>query len=215
MQVGTNYFVDGQSFQESLTDISYLSLAASGASGFLTGGVSALAKTAGSSVGKQMFIKLIDKSADVLISTVEDAGKDYDKYGEYDVWKSLTGGLLEGVLSDVLPSSIVDKLEKKLMNKMKVSAHKMEKYKKRAMDKNRSKKTRQRNKKKYQEAKKENQDATKAYIGVKTVNDAFKQGGADALQNLDMFKKDSAPSNESGKKGYISTGDLEVVDVQL
>lgn len=98
------------------------------------------------------------------------------------------------------------------MNKIKVSAHKMEKYKKRMADKNRNRKTRQRNKKKYEEAKKENQNTTNAYIGVKTVNDAFKQSGVDVLQNLDMFKKESTSTHAEKPKGSLSTGDIEVID---
>lgn len=38
-QVGINYFINGKDFGTSLTDISYWSLAVSGASGLATGGI--------------------------------------------------------------------------------------------------------------------------------------------------------------------------------
>lgn len=205
MQVGVNYFIDGEDFRTSLTDISGWSLAVSGASGFATGGISALTNVATSGIGKQALVKTIDFGVDVLVSTVESAATNQLETGEFDIWKSFTGGLLEAGIGKFIPLKYVDKLEKKLFKKMNVSAEKMARYKNKMQnDSNRSASTRARNKKKYAENKKNNENYTKAFAGVKVVNDAYKAGGAEALQNIDLFKK--TPEN---KKSTVKVGKLD------
>lgn len=204
-QVGVNYFLEGKSFNTSLTDVSYWSLAISGASGFATGGISALTKAATSGIGKQALVKTIDFGVDVLVGTVENAVTDYAEKGEFDVWKSITGGLLEAGIGKFIPLKYVDKLESKLAKKMNISAEKMTRYKNRMQnDANRSRSTRARNNRKYAENKKAYESYTKAYAGVKIVNDAYKAGGAEALQNIDLFKK----TPETTKKPTITVGEV-------
>lgn len=205
MQVGVNYFLDRKDFRTSLTDISGWSLAVSGVSGFATGGISALTKVATSGIGKQALLKTIDFGLDVLVSTVESAATNQLETGEFDVWKSFTGGLLEAGIGKFIPLKYVDKLEKKLFKKMNVSAEKMTRYKNRMQnDANRRRSTRSRNNRKYAENKKANENYTKALAGVKVVNDAYKAGGAEALQNIDLFKK----TPEETKKRTITVGEV-------
>lgn len=127
--------------------------------------------------------------------------------GEFDIWKSFTGGLLEAGIGRFIPLKYVDKLEKKLFKKMNVSAEKMVRYKNRMRnDSNRNASTRARNNRKYAENKKNNENYTKAFVGVKTVNDAYKAGGAEALQNIDLFKK-----TPEKKKSTVTVGKLEEI----
>lgn len=187
-QVGLNYFVDGKDFRTSLTDVSYWSLAVSGASGFASGGITSLTNTLTSKVGQKALTKIIDVGVDVMVSTVESAVTNKLEGGDLDVWKSFTGGLLEAGIAKYIPLKYVDKLEKKLFKKMKISANKAEKYKRRmANDSHRNKNTQKRNRTKYEEYSKKNSSYTRAYMGVKTVNDAYKAGGAEALQQLDLY----------------------------
>ena len=205
MQVGVNYFLDGKDFRTSLTDISGWSLAVSGVSGFATGGISALTKAATSGIGKQALVKTIDFGVDVLVGTVESAVTNQLETGEFDIWKSFTGGLLEAGIGKFIPLKYVDKLESKLARKMNISAEKMTRYKNRMQnDANRSRSTRARNNRKYAENKKAYESYTAAYAGVKVVNDAYKAGGAEALQNIDLFKK----TPEETKKPTITVGEV-------
>lgn len=71
MQIVTNYYLDNKDFKTSSTGISYWSLDVSGASGFVSGGISALTKMATSSIGNRALIKTIDVGVDILVSTVE------------------------------------------------------------------------------------------------------------------------------------------------
>ena len=90
---------------------------------------------------------------------------------------------------------------------MNVSAEKMAPYKNRMRnDSNRSASTRARNNKRYAENKKNNENYTKAFAGVKAVNDAYKAGGAEALQNIDLFKK-----TPEKKKSTVTVGELEEI----
>lgn len=204
-QVGVNYFLEGKNFKTSLTDISGWSLAISGASGFATGGISALTKAATSGIGKQAIIKTIDFGVDVLVGTIENAATDYAEKGEFDIWKSITGGLLEAGIGKFIPLKYVDKLENKLAKKMNISAEKMNRFKNRMQnDSNRSRNTRARNKRKFAENKKAYENYTKAYSGVKIVNDAYKAGGSEALQNIDLFKT----TPEEKKKVTITVGNV-------
>ncbi len=212
-QVGYNYFYSGYDLTTSMTtDINYWSLGISGLTGAATGGISSIKNVVSSGVGKKIFVKMIDYGIDVLVNTIENTMSDQLNEGDYDFWKSLTGGLIEAGIGKVIPMKYVDKLENKLMRKMNVSANKMNKYKNRMADKNRSKKTRQRNKKKYQVTKKEHDSYKKAYQGVKTVNDAFKAGGTSALTDS-LFKKDPAPAEDS-PKGTVSAGELEIIGIE-
>ena len=187
-QVGLNYFVDGKDFRTSLTDVSYWSLAVSGASGFATGGISSLTNTLTSKVGQKALTKIIDVGVDVMVSTVESAVTNKLEGGDLDVWKSFTGGLLEAGIAKYIPLKYVDKLEKKLFKKMNISANKAEKYKGRmANDSHRNKNTQKRNRTKFEQYSKQSSSYTRAYMGVKTVNDAYKGGGAEALQQLDLY----------------------------
>lgn len=52
-QVGINYFIDSKDFRTSLTDITYWSLAVSGASGLARGGISSLTNTLTSKMAKK------------------------------------------------------------------------------------------------------------------------------------------------------------------
>ncbi|WP_131800027.1 RHS repeat domain-containing protein, partial [Chryseobacterium sp. CBo1] len=205
MQVGVNYFLDRKDFRTSLTDVSGWSLAVSGVSGFATGGISALTKAATSGIGKQALVKTIDFGVDVLVSTVESAATNQLETGEFDIWKSFTGGLLEAGIGKFIPLKYVDKLESKLARKMNISGEKMTRYKNRMQnDVNRSRSTRARNNRKYAENKKAYENYTKAFAGVKVVNDAYKAGGAEVLQNIDLFKK----TPEETKKPIITVGEL-------
>jgi beta-glucosidase-like glycosyl hydrolase len=100
----------------------------------------------------------------------------------------------------------VDKLENKLMKKMKVSAHKVDKYKKRLQQKKLSETRKQTAVKRMNEAQKDFKNYNNAYQGVKTVNDAFKSGGTSALTDF-LFKKEAT---EKKKPKYtITVGELE------
>nr|WP_317043188.1 RHS repeat-associated core domain-containing protein [Chryseobacterium vrystaatense] len=205
-QVGVNYFLEGKNFRTSLTDISGWSLFISGASGFATGGISALTKAATSGIGKQALVKTIDFGIDVLVGTIENAATDYAEKGEFDIWKSITGGLLEAGIGKFIPLKYVDKLENKLARKMNISAEKMTRYKNRMQnDSNRSRSTRARNNRKYAENKSAYEKYTKAYTGVKIVNDAYKAFGAEALQKIDLFKK----TPEETKKPTVTVGEIK------
>jgi len=130
-QVGLNYFVDGKEFGTFLTDISYWSLAVSGASGFATGGISSLTNTLINKVGQKALTKIIDVGVDVMVSTVDSAVTNKLEGGDLDVWKSFTGGMLEAGIAKYIPLKYVDKLDRKLFKKMNISANKAEKYKRR------------------------------------------------------------------------------------
>ncbi|WP_149526258.1 hypothetical protein [Sphingobacterium hotanense] len=71
---------------------------------------------------------------------------------------------------------------------MNISANKAEKYRRRmASDSHRKKNTQKRNRSKFEEYSKQSSSYTRVYMGVKTVNDAYKSGGAEALQQLDLY----------------------------
>jgi hypothetical protein len=123
------------------------------------------------------------------------------------VLPSTVGTDCKSAPSGFIPLKYVDKLEKKLFKKMNVSAEKMARYKNRMRnDSNRSASTRARNNKRYAENKKNNENYTKAFAGVKAVNDAYKAGGAEALQNIDLFKK-----TPEKKKSTVTVGELEEI----
>jgi len=204
-QVGVNYFVDKKDFRTSLMDVSYWSLGVSAVSGFATGGISSLSKTLTSGVGKQAFVKVVDFGVDVMVNTVQSAVTNNLETGEFDIWKSFTGGLIEASIGGLLPLKYVDKLEKQLSKKMGVSARKMAKYKnKMKNDSNRSRSTQLRNAKKYNEQAAKYQNYTDALIGVKTVNDAYKVFGTQALMNLDLYKK-----IENNVRSTITVGEID------
>lgn len=188
-QVATNYYIDNDDFNTSLTDISYWSLGISGASGFATGGLNSLTNAMTSRVGKQVLVKIIEYGMDVLVNTVEKGATDYLEKGEFNPWAALTGGLIEASIGKFIPLKYVDKLEKKLCKKMNISADKMNKFKNRINNNsNRSAATKSRNRSKLAEHTKNYENYSKAYGGVKTVNDAYKSFGAEALQNIDLYK---------------------------
>ncbi|MDR2204856.1 MAG: hypothetical protein LBE36_01675 [Flavobacteriaceae bacterium] len=210
MQVGTNYFMDGEDFKTSLTDISYVSLGFSAASGFITGGISSLTKTATSSVGKKIFTKIIDNGLNVLIDTVENVAEDVEGGSDVNIWRALTGGLIEAGIGKFLPLKYVDKLEKKLFKKMNVSATKMQHFKNKIQQdksKNRSKNTKAKTRKKYENYKNQYESYKSAHDNVKAVNDAYKSGGADVLQNLDLYRN----TFEQKKKPVITVGEVEEI----
>lgn len=121
------------------------------------------------------------------------------------MWKAFTGGLLKATISKVLPLKYVDKLEKKLAKKMDISASKMNRYKNKMQnDANKSRSTQSRNTRLYNEKKVKNASYTKALVGVKTVNDAYKSFGTEALQNIDLFKVIS-----DTKRAIIETGSID------
>jgi hypothetical protein len=203
-QVGYDYFYNDYDIRTSMTtDINFWSIGISGISGAATGGISAIKSTVSSGVGKKIFVKMIDYGVDVLVNTVENAMSDQLKEGDYDFWKSFTGGLIEAGIGNVIPMKYVDKLENKLMRKMNVNANKMKKFKKRMEDQNRNKKTRKRNREKYYEAQKQFDNYQNAYRGVKIVNDAFKAGGTSALTDY-LFKKEP-----SSPQTTVTVGELE------
>lgn len=208
-QVGINYFINGKDFGTSLTDISYWSLAVSGASGLATGGISSLTNTLSSKVGKKALTKIIDVGVDVMVSTVESGITNMAEKGSFDVWKSFKGGLLEAGIGKFIPLKYVDKLEKKIFKKMNVSARKAEKYKRRmANDSHRNKNTQKRNRNKFEEFSKQNSSYTRAYMGVKTVNDAYKGGGAEALQQLNLYF-----TSPTSPKGIVEAGVPQIIKV--
>lgn len=208
-QVGVNYFIDGKDFNTSLTDISYWSLAVAGGSGFATGGISSLTNTLTSKVGQKTLTKIIDVGIDVMVSTVESLITDKLEGKDIDVWKSFTGGLLEAGIAKYIPLKYVDKLEKKLLNKMNISANKAEKYKRRmASDSHRNKNTQKRNRNKFEEFSQQKSSYSRAYMGVKSVNDAYKGGGAEALQKLYLYF-----DNQPSMKGTVEAGIPQITKV--
>lgn len=208
MQVGANYFLDGDDFRTSLTDISYWSLGVSGASGFVSGGISSLTKMATSNIGNKALLKTIDVGVDILVSTVESAVVNSAESGEFDIWKSLTGGLLEATISNFIPLKYVDKLEKKLAKKMNISAARMNKYKRKMQnDGNRSASTQARNRRLFDKNKGNLKNYTRAFVGVKSVNDAYKSFGAEALQRIDLYKIMPEP------KGTIEVGRIDAGEI--
>lgn len=212
LQVGSDYLGRGRTFQNSLIPDSndVIDLGIAGGTGFFTGGVGSLIKTAGSGTGRKMFVKIIDEGFDIMINAIQDIAKDYNNTGDFDLTKSFTGALLEGIVSKVLPSSVVDQLEKKLMKKMKISANNVEKYRKRMNNQqNRNKTTRSRTKTKYENSVKDYNNFRNTYIGVKTVNDVFKTMGADALKDTDLYKKTEGEIKK--RVGTITVGDLEEI----
>nr|WP_165793146.1 RHS repeat-associated core domain-containing protein [Sphingobacterium haloxyli] len=194
-QVGINYFIGGHDLKSSLTsEISIPSLVVSGVSGAFTGGISSLTNTLTSKVGQKALTKIIDVGIDAMVSTVGKEAVNYAEGKDIDVWKSLTGGLLEAGIGKLIPLKYVDKLEKKLLRKMNVSANKAEKYKRRmANDSHRNKKTQKRNQTKFKEYSGQNRSYTRAYMGVRTVNEAYKIGGAEALQRLNLYISSPSP----------------------
>lgn len=71
---------------------------------------------------------------------------------------------------------------------MNISANKVKKYERRmANDSHRNKNTQKRNRAKFEEYSKQNASYTRAYTGVKIVNDAYKGSGAEALQRLELY----------------------------
>lgn len=210
-QVGLNYFINGKDFSSSLTNVNYWSLAISGASGLVRGGISSLTNTLSSKVGQKALAKIIDVGIDVMVSTVENVVTDKFSAQNVDVWKSFTGGLLEAGIGKFIPLKYVDKLEKKIFKKMNVSARKAEKYKRRmANDSHRNKNTQKRNRNKFEEFSKQNSSYTRAYMGVKTVNDAYKGGGAEALQQLNLYFTSPSPTST---KGIVESGMPQIIKV--
>lgn len=201
-QVAGHYFFDNYSFKDSMIkDINYWSLGISGVTGALTGGIDSFKSTLTSGVGKKIFVNMIDYGVDVLVNTVGGVMADQLDKGEFDVWKSLTGGLIEAGLGRVIPLKYVDKLEKKLLHKMNVNANKAAKIKSKLGNVTR-KKTIRKLEAKLQVAENNVVNYTSAYTGVKTVNDVFKKTGVNGLTDH-LFKKDEQP-----KKGKLEVGEL-------
>ncbi|MEH3114026.1 hypothetical protein [Pedobacter terrae] len=162
-----------------------------------------------SSIGKKALTKTIDIGVDVLVSTLESAVTNKAETGEFDIWKSFTGGLLEATISGVLPLKYVDKLEKKLAKKMKISATRMNRYKSRMItDGNRSRSTQSRNRRLFDKNKANNENYTKAFIGVKTVNDAYKSLGAEVLQSIDLYKITPSRKRATIEVGQVDAGEI-------
>lgn len=202
-QAGFSYFFDKHDLETSMTtDISIWSLTVSGASGALSGGISSFKTVLTSPVGKEMFKKMINFGVDLLVGTVENVMKDAGK-GEFNFWKSLTGGLLEAVAGNIIPQKYIDKLESKLFSKMNKSAAKVAKLKEKISQANNlRKKWKLQDKLDKAQIKFENYEA--GYHGVNTVLNAFKEGGFNALTDT-LFKNDSSSSSKS----TVSVGTLE------
>jgi|26BtaG_2_1085354.scaffolds.fasta_scaffold00028_3 RHS repeat-associated protein len=209
-QVGYNYFYNGWNLRTSMTTgINYWSLGISGLSGAATGGISAIKNVVSSGVGKKVFVGMIDYGVDVLVNTVENAMSDQLNEGNYDFWKSLTGGLIEAGIGKVIPMKYVDKLEQKLLRETSSKANYMNRINKK-LNKAKNKGDKKRERKlnaKHEEAKAQHNSYNKAYQGVKIVNDAYKAGGVNALTDS-LFKKEDKP------KGTLSTGELEVIGIE-
>jgi len=110
-QVGNKYFFKGKDkLSTAMTeDINYWSIGISGAVGAVTGGIDAIKNIATKGVGKEIFKNMIEYGIDVLVNTMQSVLSDQLNEGQFDFWKSLTGGLVQA-----LPIKYVDKLQKKL-----------------------------------------------------------------------------------------------------
>ncbi|WP_374458661.1 DUF6443 domain-containing protein [Chryseobacterium taeanense] len=202
-QVAGHYFFDNMSFKNSMIkDINYWSLGISGVTGALTGGIDSFKNTLTSGVGKKIFINMIDYGVDVLVNTVGGVLADQLDEGEFDFWKSLTGGMIEAGIGRVIPLKYVDKLEKKLLHKMGVNANKAAKIKSKLENVTR-KKTIRKLEAKLQIAENNVKNYTSAYTGVKTVNDVFKKTGVNGLTDQ-LFKKEEQPK----KEGKLIVGEV-------
>ncbi|MDG4950140.1 RHS repeat-associated core domain-containing protein, partial [Weeksellaceae bacterium KMM 9724] len=210
-QVGVNYFVDDLSFEQSVhyNNISFLDLGVAGTLGAFSGGLSSVKNIATNKISRKAFGKVVDYGIDALIETTENVLKDAGK-GDIDIWKSVAGGLIEAGIGKVIPAKYVDKLEAKLLKKSKVPPNRANVVRRRiARYKRQAKKTGRMNDKVIALEKELNsiqntmKNYERAYLSVKTVNDAFKEGGANALTDLDLFKKDEP------KKGTVIFGPLE------
>lgn len=103
-----------------VNNINGCSIAASGVTGFATGGVDSLKSVITSGVGKPILKNMINGGIDILVNTIGNFAGDYLKNSnneDYDIWKSLTRGLISASLEKVIPLKFVDKLEKKLLKK--------------------------------------------------------------------------------------------------
>ncbi|KPE49786.1 RHS repeat-associated core domain-containing protein [Chryseobacterium indologenes] len=202
-QVAGHYFFDNMSFKDSMVkDINYWSLGISGVTGALTGGIDSFKTTITSKVGKRIFVNMIDYGVDVLVNTVGGVLSDQLDEGKFDVWKSLTGGLIEAGVGKLIPLKYVDKLEKKLLHKMNVNANKAAKIKSKLGNVTR-KKTIKKLEAKLQVAENNVINYTSAYTGVKTVNDVFKKTGVNGLTDQ-LFKKEEEPK----KEGKLTIGEV-------
>jgi len=202
-QVGNNYFFKNMSIGPAMTDdINLWSVGISGALGAATGGIDALKSTLTSGVGKEIFKRLIDYGVDVLANTMKNVASDQLQNGDFDFWKSLTGGLVEA-----LPIKFVDKLQSKLMRKMNFQRSKMLNAQNRLLRTGLSQTRRQTAKRNYAQANKLFLRYSDAYIGVKTVADAFKSGGTAALTD-DLFLKTPAKGTTSISVDEISKGEI-------
>lgn len=109
-QVGVNYFLEGKDFRTSLTDISGWSLAIAGAAGFCNRRNKCINQSSYKWYRKTSLSENYRFWIDVLVGSIENAATDYAEKGEFDVWKSITGGLLEAGIGKFIPLKYVDKL---------------------------------------------------------------------------------------------------------
>lgn len=203
-QVGYNYFFDenlNYNLKASMVNnINGCSIAASGVTGFATGGVDSLKSVITSGVGKPILKNMINGGIDILVNTIGNFAGDYLKNSnneDYDIWKSLTRGLISASLEKVIPLKFVDKLEKKLFKKMNVNATKIAKISDKLKNLKRNK-TIYKWQAKLAETEQNFAKYHDAWSGVKTVNDSYKKFGANSLTN-ELFLKDDSKTKKVGK----------------
>lgn len=203
-QVGNNYFFkDKKVLSVAMTeDINLWSIGISGAVGAATGGIDAFKSIATSGVGKQIFRNMIDYGIDALVNTMSSVLADQLQEGDFDFWKSLTGGLIGAV-----PIKYVDKLQNKLLRKMGVQANKMQQAKNRLARRGLSQTRRQTAMKKYNDAAYAFGNYQDAYRGVKVVSEAFKSGGTSALTDA-LFMKEPQSKTPVIEIGKLDTGEI-------
>lgn len=187
-QVGNNYFFrDKSTLYSAMTeDINLFSIGISGGVGMMTGGIDAIKNIATKGVGQKIFIKMIDYGIDVLSNTMQSTMSDYLESGNYDFWKSLTGGLIQA-----LPIKHVEKLQKKLQKNISKQAKNVNRAEKklRKIEEKGLSQTRIQTYREILATERAKYDSyNNALYGVKTVYDAFKGGGTSALTDA-LFKK--------------------------
>lgn len=90
---------------------------------------------------------------------------------------------------------------------MNISAAKMNRYKSRMQnDDNRSRSTQARNSRLFNESSVNYANYTKAFVGVKTINDAYKSFGASVLQDIQLFKTTEVTTTTTIEIGKIDSG---------
>lgn len=201
-QVGNNYFFKGKNtLSAAMTeDINYWSIGISGAVGAATGGIDAIKNIATKGVGKEIFKKMIEYGVDVLVNTMQGVLSEKLDQGNFDFWKSLTGGLIQA-----LPIKYVDKLQKKLQKNMAKQARKMVQATNRLARPGLSQASRQTASRNLLNATHQYSNYQDAYIGVKTVYDSFISGGVSALTDK-LFMKPKPTST-------ITVGEISAPEV--